>query len=1263
MDSNEKIVPYTPTLSREFSTSSRVSDVNMSSDAQAFTRNVTVKRGRSLVRPERERIDPNHRQYHYRQAASQAAPETVQPSRTGNIPQQAQSRSNTVTIRRGKSVLGREEKGEDDAASFTYVPEQKKRGWFSSLPGPWMSYCYIITCCVPPQILSLAGIPRGPAQTAWREKIGLVGVIVCIMAAVGFLTFGFTQATCPTSGSSIEGNAVTPGYLAIKGWAYMLADWNGHPSSNGTTNVLYDPYNGAGMDASLLFPETYSECDNVFIPLQGKQINYFPCELFNPNTTGYPDVSQYTNRTYCHTSTTATNLLNQFTAEGVPKSDGTGYDKVSRIYYSYSDINATNHLMIYNNNVLNLNLLKSLPTDYFSVPENGLVSNILSNMDEFGGKDLTYVIQSYRGPGIKWKDEAECLLKTIHVGQVDTMTVGCMISEIVLYVSLVVILAVIGAKFIFAVIFGWFLSWKLGNFKEQGSYSARMKRQQEIENWARNLDTNGPVAHIPPPPPPQAPKRKSIFPATSRFTPLEHGSTRFDSEKPPMPAWKNTGFNNSRPNSVASYSFTGLNTPMYQRNSTASFGQHHLNTSSSSWDGRSHDSLSNSSQGSVPCPFPLSPYVVPQPPSDYMPFNYPLAHTMCLVTCYSEGEDGIRTTLDSICMSDYPKSHTLLVVICDGLITGSGESRSTPEICVDMMRDLIVPADEVQAQPYVAIADGSRRNNCAKVYAGFYKFDDTTVPSEQQSRVPMITIVKCGGPEEMNAPKPGNRGKRDSQIILMQFLQKVMFDERMTMMEYEFFNAIWRITGVSADNYEICLMVDADTKLFPDALSRMISAAVKDPEISGMCGETKIANKTDSWVTMIQVFEYYISHHQTKAFESIFRGVTCLPGCFCMYRIKAPKGPNGYWVPILANPDIVEHYSENIVDTLHRKNLLLLGEDRYLTTLMLRTFPNRKMMFVPQAVCKTVVPDTFKVLLSQRRRWINSTVHNLFELLLVNDLCGTFCFSMQFVIFMELVGTLALPAAISFTLYLVVTAIMGKPAILPLILLALVLGLPAVLIGMTSCKIVYVGWMLIYLLSLIIWNFVLPMYAYWHFDDFSWGDTRKVEGIKKDKGHGDEGGEFDSSVITMKKWSEYEIDRRIKLAKENQLPAPRFAHRHSKHLDIFVESGSERKPRRYSNASSESGNIPLTGMNYSSPLGIVAASSESKKTNEEGKASNKFEIEEIMKPAVGDYELGWMPNQDSADNWANPAPHHTTVKTDGHVTPSPSSSSSSHKKS
>lgn len=247
-----------------------------------------------------------------------------------------------------------------------------------------------------------------------------------------------------------------------------------------------------------------------------------------------------------------------------------------------------------------------------------------------------------------------------------------------------------------------------------------------------------------------------------------------------------------------------------------------------------------------------------------------------------------------------------------------------------------------------------------------------------------------------------------------------------------------------------------------------------------------------------------------------------------MYRVKAPKGSSGYWVPILANPDIVEHYSENIVDTLHKKNLLLLGEDRYLTTLMLKTFPKRKMIFCPQAVCKTIVPDTFGVLLSQRRRWINSTVHNLFELLLVRDLCGTFCFSMQFVVFMELAGTLVLPAAISFTIYLIISSIIpgGPNTTISLVLLGIILGLPGLLIVVTSRKVAYIGWMLVYLMSLPIWNFVLPTYAFWHFDDFSWGQTRQVSGDKKGANHADKEGEFDSTHIVMKRWAEFERERR-----------------------------------------------------------------------------------------------------------------------------------------
>lgn len=168
----------------------------------------------------------------------------------------------------------------------------------------------------------------------------------------------------------------------------------------------------------------------------------------------------------------------------------------------------------------------------------GLVEKIINDQSEFAGKDMTYLIQAYRGSGIPWVEEADCLVKTIRVGQIDTISVGCMFSEIVLYISLVVILGVIVSKFALAVIFGWFLSWRLGNFKEETSYAARMKREEQIENWAQDINDNGPAAIVPPPPQTKTQKRRTYLPKTSRFTPLEHGSTRFDLDKPPMPAWK-----------------------------------------------------------------------------------------------------------------------------------------------------------------------------------------------------------------------------------------------------------------------------------------------------------------------------------------------------------------------------------------------------------------------------------------------------------------------------------------------------------------------------------------------------------------------------------------------------------------------------------------------------------------------------------------------------------------------------------------------------
>ncbi|KAI8137132.1 chitin synthase-domain-containing protein [Fennellomyces sp. T-0311] len=1222
---------YTPALNQNIGSSSATDNSYLLQPSQR------PRRQKSLVRPERERIDENHRQYHYRRHASTSR--GVAPSTTGNRPMERRvtGRKPTV-IRRGKSILGREEKDDDDdprrqigaglsgSGGEGAVNTEYRDSFWQQLPNPWLLYCRVLTCCIPGSLLTACGIPQGPAHMAWREKIGLLSFIACVMGFVGFLTFGFTQAVCPTPPITVQGGEVSSGYVIIHGWAYMLAEWDNHPpirdQVSENTNVIYPPVSAGGMDASFLFQDAVSACSDVL----GSGPVYFPCQMFNPNDTSAPDPSTFSNQTGCHLSETARTMYHEFQTQGVPKESG-GLDKAARVYYDWDRINSTGHLMVYNGDVLNLRLLQSLPTSS-NYPAGGLIEAILADEESFGGKDMTRAIASSKSEG-NWEHEAECLAATIKVGSLDTLSIGCMASQIVLYLSLCVILGVIITKFVLAVIFGWFLSWRLGTFKEGNSYAARMKRAAEIESWSRNIQSTGPIPKSFLQTQANQNKKKSILPQTSRFTQPQHGIMRFDAERTPPPTWKAPATaRSSRPSlymtpSPSSRFFSSTPGDMTPRRSSISSSD-----------------MSSSAATSITCPFPLSPYVVQQPSADYMPFKYPLAHTICLVTCYSEGEEGIRTTLDSIATSDYPNSHKLILVICDGIITGSGNNQSTPDACISMMRDFIVPPEDVQPAAYVAIADGYKQNNMGKVYAGFYKYKDETVDPAHQQRVPMVTIVKCGAPEEAEEAKPGNRGKRDSQIVLMQFMQKVIFDERLTQMEYEFFNSIWRVAGVPPDSYEICLMVDADTKLYPDALSRMISACVKDPDISGLCGETKIANKTDSWVSMIQVFEYYISHHMNKAFEAIFGGVTCLPGCFCMYRIKAPKGPTGYWVPVLANPDVVQHYSENVVDTLHKKNLLLLGEDRYLSTLMLKIFPNRKMMFVPQAVCKTVVPDSFRVLLSQRRRWINSTIHNLMELLFVHDLCGTFCFSMQFVIFMELVGTLALPAAISFTLYLIILAIIGQPAIIPLILLALILGLPAVLIVMTSRKVVYVGWMLIYLFSLPIWNFVLPMYAYWHFDDFSWGDTRKVEGSQKERGHGDKDGEFDTSRIVMKKWSEYEKDRRTRLAIERNLPMPRFLER-PRSVDIFKDPMYRPNSKKNGSTGSSDSEAPLTEMDFQPirhppvQLSDPPMPMTSFNLRDPAPSTPSSTSPSPIDPTPLRNELSA-----STTDWANPAPHH-----------------------
>lgn len=363
---------------------------------------------------------------------------------------------------------------------------------------------------------------------------------------------------------------------------------------------------------------------------------------------------------------------------------------------------------------------------------------------------------------------ANCLKDLITIGFIDTRSVGCVASDVVLYVSLVFIIGVVSIKFVMAVVFGWFLSWRLGSFGKE-SYAERMQRARAVEDWSDDIYRPAPGAYRP-----NAnqnkwaakdKEKKQFLPSTSRFS---RADNKAQGGRPTTTygevAYRRATAGTSTPSSY------GKTLPVLHHTPPDSPG-YRASRSSTSLQYPS-GSASDLDISGAACPFPLH-NVIPQPPPDYEPFNFPLAHTICLVTAYSESIEGLRTTLDSLATTDYPNSHKLILVIADGLVKGSGNDMTTPEIVLSMMHEFVIPKEEVEPHSYVAIADGHKRHNMAKVYAGFYKYDSATVEKSKQQRVPVVLVSKCGNPLEAGEAKPGNRGKRDSQIVLMSFLQKV----------------------------------------------------------------------------------------------------------------------------------------------------------------------------------------------------------------------------------------------------------------------------------------------------------------------------------------------------------------------------------------------------------------------------------------------------------------------------------------------------------
>jgi chitin synthase len=99
---------------------------------------------------------------------------------------------------------------------------------------------------------------------------------------------------------------------------------------------------------------------------------------------------------------------------------------------------------------------------------------------------------------------------------------------------------------------------------------------------------------------------------------------------------------------------------------------------------------------------------------------------ICQVPCYTEGEESLRRTIDSLAALKYDDKRKLMFFICDGNIIGSGNDRPTPRIVLDILG--VDPKLDPEPLLFKSVGEGSKQINYGKVYSGLYEFEGHVVP-------------------------------------------------------------------------------------------------------------------------------------------------------------------------------------------------------------------------------------------------------------------------------------------------------------------------------------------------------------------------------------------------------------------------------------------------------------------------------------------------------------------------------------------------------
>jgi poly-beta-1,6-N-acetyl-D-glucosamine synthase len=153
------------------------------------------------------------------------------------------------------------------------------------------------------------------------------------------------------------------------------------------------------------------------------------------------------------------------------------------------------------------------------------------------------------------------------------------------------------------------------------------------------------------------------------------------------------------------------------------------------------------------------------------------------------------------------------------------------------------------------------------------------------------------------------------------------------------------LTFVTTD---LCIAIDADTMLAPDAVERIV-AAMEDPSISAACGFVLPRHVSSIWERG-RYIEYLFAFSYYKPVQDLVGKPMISSGCFSIYRTDVLRALGGWSTRTMA-------------------------EDMDLTWTLLAE--GHGVRFVPEAVCYPIEPHDWNFLGKQLRRWSHGFLQNV----------------------------------------------------------------------------------------------------------------------------------------------------------------------------------------------------------------------------------------------------------------------------------------------